>query len=48
MTHTGKNYTPATFRALLRQAWPPAALVGAVLVNVLWIGVLGYALIRLL
>jgi hypothetical protein len=29
-------------------AWPFAGLAAAVLVNVLWIGALGYALVRLL
>jgi hypothetical protein len=29
-------------------AWPFAELAAAVLVNVLWIGALGYALVRLL
>ena len=34
--------------ALLQRVWPFAGLTIALLVNVLWIGVLGYALIRLL
>ena len=29
-------------------AWPFAGLAASVLVNVLWIGALGYALVRLL
>jgi hypothetical protein len=32
----------------LRRAWPLAALPLAAVVNLLWVGVLGYALIRLL
>jgi hypothetical protein len=31
-----------------RRAWPLAGLALAAVVNVLWVGVLGYALIRLL
>jgi hypothetical protein len=31
-----------------RRAWPMAGLAGAAVVNVLWIGILSYALIRLL
>ena len=29
------------------RAWPPAALAVAALANVAWIGLLGYALVRL-
>ena len=33
---------------LWRRAWPFAGLTLALLVNVLWVGALGYALVRLL
>jgi hypothetical protein len=34
--------------ALWHRVWPPAALGVALLVNVAWIGLLGYGLVRLL
>ena len=39
---------PGAQPALLHKAWPIAWLAFAVFVNVLWIGVLGYLLVRLL
>jgi hypothetical protein len=48
MDATDEKDAHCTTLALLQQAWPIAALASAVLVNVLWIGVLGYALISLL
>ena len=34
--------------ALWDRAWPPAVLAVAALVNVAWLGLLGYGLVRLL
>jgi hypothetical protein len=48
MATSDENDVPGTLPARLRQAWPLAAMAIAVLVNVLWIGALGYALITLL
>jgi hypothetical protein len=48
MATSDGNDAPGTLPARLRQAWPLAAVAIAVLVNVLWIGGLGYALITLL
>jgi len=38
----------ASIVAWWERAWPPAALAVAALVNVAWIGLIGYALVRLL
>ena len=45
MTTTYNNNAAAS---LWRRAWPFAGLAAAVLVNVVWIGALGYALVMLL
>ena len=42
------NAPPMAALKVWRRALPFAGLVAAVLVNVAWVGVLGYALIRLL
>jgi len=38
----------ASIVAWCERAWPPAALAVAALVNVAWIGLIGYGLVRLL
>jgi hypothetical protein len=48
VTNFNKDGAVSAVLALLRRLWPFAALAVAVLVNVLWIGVLVYAVIRLL
>jgi hypothetical protein len=48
VTNFNRNGALSATLALLRRLWPFAALAVAVLVNVLWIGVLIYAVIRLL
>ena len=48
VTSLNRNGPLSATLALLRRLWPFAALAVAVLVNVLWIGVLVYAVIRLL
>ena len=47
MTATDKDDAPALL-ALWERLWPLAGLALALIVNVLWIGGLGYALVRLL
>ena len=44
MTTTDNNAAPAVWK----RAWPIVGLAMAVLVNALWLGVLGYELVRLL
>ena len=44
MTTTDNNAAPSVWK----RAWPFVGLAAAVLVNVLWLGVLGYELVRLL
>ena len=48
MTTCDEGYGPGAPPALLQMAWPVAVLALAVFANVLWIGVLGYLLVRLL
>ena len=48
MATSDENDAFGTLPVRPRQAWPLAAMAIAVLVNVLWIGALGYALITLL
>ena len=48
VTNFDRNSPLSATLAPLRRLWPFAALAVAVLVNVLWIGVLVYAVIRLL
>jgi hypothetical protein len=43
-----ENAPPGAAFHLWQRMWPFAGLTLAVLVNVLWIGVLGYALVMLL
>ena len=45
---TAKQCAASHCREGVQGAWPFAGLTAAVLVNVLWIGALGYALVRLL
>jgi hypothetical protein len=47
-TNFNKNRALNVSLSLLRRMWPFAALAAAALVNVLWAGVLIYAVIRLL
>jgi hypothetical protein len=47
MTAADKDDAPALL-ALWRRVWPLAALALGLLVNVMWVGALGYALVRLL
>ena len=47
MTAIEKNNSSGAL-ALWQRLWPLACLAVALLVNVLWIGALGYALVRLL
>jgi hypothetical protein len=44
VTTTDNNAAPAVWK----RAWPIVGLAMAVLVNALWLGVLGYELVRLL
>ena len=46
MSAIDKNNSSGAF-ALWQRLWPLACLALALLVNVLWIGALGYALVRL-
>jgi len=47
VTNFNKSSALNASLALLRRLWPFAALAAAALVNVLWVGVLVYAVIRL-
>jgi hypothetical protein len=45
---TAFDNNPPTALRMWQRAWPLAGLTLALLVNVLWIGVLGYALVMML
>ena len=45
---TDENAPPSAARKVWQRAWPLVGLAAAVLVNMLWIGALGYAAARLL
>jgi hypothetical protein len=47
VTATDNDNAPVLL-ALWRRLWPLAGLALALLVNVLWVGALGYGLVRLL
>ena len=44
----GLQFSVSTVSSLWRRVWPLAGLAAAVLVNVLWLGALGYTVARLL
>jgi hypothetical protein len=48
VTTSDEGDAPSAQLALMHRVWPVAALALAAFVNVLWIGVLGYLLVRLL